>query len=49
MEWKCLKPKSAQEIYEELEESRKCYERGEYQDFDEAIEEISQKYNLDDE
>lgn len=49
MEWKYLKPKSAQEIYEDLEASRKSYENGEYQDFDDAIDKISQKYNLDDE
>ncbi len=38
---------SKEEIFAELEESRKCYEKGEYQDFDEALDEISKKYNLD--
>ena len=37
---------SAEEILAELAESRECYERGEYEDFDEALEEISKKYKL---
>lgn len=41
-----FKPLSAEEIYEELEQSRACYERGEYQDFDEALDEIKKKYEL---
>lgn len=41
-----FKPKSADEIYADLAESRECYARGEYQDFDEAIDEISKKYGL---
>ncbi len=39
-------PKSAEDIYEDLEKSRECYERGEFEDFDEALDEISEKYNL---
>lgn len=39
-------PITKEEIYADLEESRKCFERGEYQDFDDAIEEIKKKYNL---
>ncbi len=27
-------------------ESRKCYEHGEYEDFDSAMDEIAKKYNL---
>lgn len=41
-----FKPKSADEIYADLAESRECYAHGEYQDFDEAIDEISKKYGL---
>lgn len=40
------KPKSAEEIYSELAESRACYERGEYEDFDAALDDISKKYGL---
>lgn len=40
------KPKTAEEIYTELAESRACYERGEYEDFDGALDEISEKYGL---
>ncbi len=40
------KPKSADEIYTDLESSRDCYERGEYEDFDAALDEISKKYGL---
>ena len=39
-------PKSAEEIYSELAESRACYERGEYEDFDDALDDISRKYSL---
>lgn len=39
-------PISMEEVYADLEESRKCFERGEYQDFDDAIEDIKKKYNL---
>lgn len=41
-----LKPKSATDIYVELSESRDCYERGEFEDFDDALEDISKKYGL---
>ena len=40
------KPKSAEEIYSELAESRVCYERGECEDFDDALDDISKKYGL---
>lgn len=40
------KPKSAEEIYSELAESRACYERGEYEDFDDALDDISKRYGL---
>ena len=38
--------KSAEEIYLELAESRACYELGEYEDFDDALDDISKKYGL---
>ena len=38
--------KSKEMIYKDLEESRKCYERGEYDDFDEALDDIRKKYDL---
>ncbi len=41
-----LKPKSAEDIYSELAESRACYERGEYEDFDDALDDIAKKYGL---
>lgn len=41
-----LKPLSADEIYKELAESRACYERGEYVDFDDALDEMCKKYGL---
>ncbi len=41
-----IKPKRAEEIYSELAESRACYERGEFEDFDDAIDDISGKYGL---
>jgi hypothetical protein len=41
-----FKPLSAVEIESELAEARTCYERGEYEDFDEALDSISQKYDL---
>ena len=41
-------PLSGEEIYAELAESRACYDRGEYQDFDEAINEISKECIGDD-
>ena len=46
-EWKgYLHPKTAIEIYGELEEARACYDCGEYEAFDEALDEISKKYNF---
>lgn len=39
-------PVSREMIYAELEESRSCFERGEYKDFDDAINEIMLKYDL---
>ena len=41
-----FKPLSANEITAELEASRKCYEHGEYEYFDDALDEISKKYEL---
>lgn len=41
-----FKPKSAEEIYSDLETSRNCYERGEYEDFDVALDDISKRYGL---
>ena len=41
-----FKPKSAEEISLELAESRDYYERGEYEDFDDALDDISRKYSL---
>lgn len=38
--------KSAEEIIAELVNSRACYERGEYEDFDEALDDISAKLSL---
>ena len=40
-------PLSGDEILKELEQARECYERGEFQDFDDALDEISEKYELD--
>ncbi len=40
-------PLSSKEILDELALSRKDYQQGNYQDFDEALDEISQKYDLD--
>ena len=39
-------PLAADEIYAELTESRACSERGEYEDFDDIIDEISEKYGI---
>lgn len=41
-----FKPLSAKEIEVELSEARVCYEREEYEDFDEALDELSAKYGL---
>lgn len=38
--------KSAAEIYADLEQSRKCFERGEYEDFDDVLDSISKEYGL---
>ncbi len=39
-----IKPREM--IYAELEKSRSCYEKGEYKDFDDALDEIEKKYDL---
>ena len=39
--WEQCKPKSAEEIYSELAESRACYERGGYEELDDALADIS--------
>lgn len=41
-----FKPLSGNEILEELAESRLCYDNGEGEDFDKALEEIGEKYGL---
>jgi hypothetical protein len=41
-----FKPLSAKEIEVEFAEARACHERGEYEDFDEALDELSAKYGL---
>lgn len=41
-----FKPLSADEIYAELAESRACYERGECEDFDDALDDIMKKHGL---
>ena len=41
-----MKPKSASEILDELSESRECYKNGDYKDFDNALDDISNKYGL---
>jgi len=41
-----FKPMSANEILEELAESRACYERGEGKDFFAAIDEIRNEYGI---
>ena len=41
-----FKPLSRKEILDDLAESRQCYECGKYQDFDDALEEISREYGL---
>lgn len=40
------KPLSGDEILSELAESRACYDRGEGEDFDKALDEIGAKYGL---
>ena len=41
-----FKPKSAEEIYADLAEARECYEKGDYEELDTALAEISKKYGL---
>lgn len=41
-----FKPLSEKEILDELAEARACYQRGEYKDFDDALDEIGKKYGL---
>ena len=41
-----FEPLSAEKILAELAEARDCFERGEYQDFDDALDEICEKYGL---
>ncbi len=41
-----FKPRSTDEVLSELAESRACYDRGEYKDMDDALDEISKKYGL---
>ena len=41
-----FKPMSAQEIFADLAKSHACYERGEYRNFNEALDEISEEYGL---
>lgn len=41
-----FKLKSAEEIYSDLAEARACYEQGDYEDFDDALDDISKKYGL---
>lgn len=40
------KPLSAKEILLELAEARKCYDNGEGEDFDNAVDEIGERYGL---
>ena len=40
------KPLSEKEILSELSEARQCYENGEGEDFDTALDEISVRYGL---
>lgn len=41
-----FKPLSSEEIFAELVESRECYKRGEGENFDDALDEISANYGL---
>lgn len=41
-----FKTKTADQIYADLEESRNFYKCGEYEDFDNALNEISERYGL---
>lgn len=38
--------KTKEAIYADLEESRACYERGEYEEFDSALDDICTRYDL---
>lgn len=38
--------KSSEEIYADLERSRICFEKGEYEDFDDVLDSISKEYGL---
>ncbi len=40
------KPLSRNEILSELEQSQACYERGEGEDFDKAVDEMGAQYGL---
>lgn len=39
-------PLSKEEILAELKEARECYDRGEYKDFDLAVDEMCEKYGI---
>ena len=41
-----MKPLTDKEIMVELAESRRCYENGQGEDFESAIKDIEEKYNL---
>lgn len=41
-----MKPLTAKEIMVELAESRRCYENGQGEDFESALKDIEEKYNL---
>lgn len=41
-----MMPLTAQEITAELAEARKCYENGGGEDFESAVKDIEEKYNL---
>ena len=41
-----FKAKSSEEILTELAEARACYDRGEYEDFDSALDDISKRYAI---
>lgn len=42
----CIPPKTAEDIFEDLAQSRDSYEKGECEDFDSALDEISKRYDL---
>lgn len=41
-----LAPKSVEEIYADLEQSRICHDRGEYEDLNDVLDSINKKYGL---